>query len=95
MSADNWAICPKCKLKSEKEYTEQLAYAKSQYGVISSDEYRELIIEAEKPVIFEESMREDYEIGVESDGEFSVSYSCCCQTCGFLFKFKHEEKVEI
>lgn len=43
--------------------------------------------------------REDYEIGMEEDGEFWISYRGECGTrqvkgCGFKHEFKHKEQVK-
>ena len=91
MSADNWAVCPKCKIVTIKEYDKRLKHAQDQYGVASSDQYRALIVEAEKPLVFVDTMREDYELGVDSNGEFCIVYSCHCSFCKFEFKFRHTE----
>ena len=38
-----------------------------------------------------ESLREDYELGIDGRGTFYVIFSAECE-CGFTFKFEHEEK---
>lgn len=83
MGADNWGVCPKCKEIAEKNIA-------SAYGKVSEDEYL-AILDKNKKV--ETSLREDYEIGVDSDGEFSISYSCHCSKCGFKFEYKYSQDV--
>jgi hypothetical protein len=39
------------------------------------------------------TLREDYEIGVNDTGEFEIVYSCRCNTCGFVFTFKHKQQL--
>lgn len=59
MSADNWAICPKChpgKHIDEAEHT----------------------------------LREDYEQGTDSNGDYYLVYTCRCEVCKFKWMFKHE-----
>lgn len=50
---------------------------------------------AEPAQVEEDTLREDYEIGVDLRGEFEVRYRCCCGKCGFEFKFRHDEQVTI
>jgi hypothetical protein len=35
------------------------------------------------------TMREDYEIGVDSSGLFEVNYSCVCTECGFDYAYRY------
>ena len=69
-----------------------MAKAAKAYGKLSQDEWLKLSNEAAKPVEIEEAMREDYEIGVDKDGCFDVSYRASCQDCQFVFTFKHKVK---
>jgi hypothetical protein len=41
-----------------------------------------------------ESLREDYEIILTVNGEFSVSYGCRCENCDFRHEFNHVEQLE-
>jgi hypothetical protein len=93
MSADNWGTCPKCKEKNDEANAKRISDAEEQYGKIPSDEYRELIKCAEKPIKLEETLREDYEMATDSDGLFWVNYSCRCDECGFEHKFHHSEQL--
>lgn len=93
MSADNWGICPKCKEKNDKANAKRISDAESKYGKISSDKYRALIKEAERPIILKETLREDYEMHTDHDGLFYVNYGCRCDVCGFQHKFDHKEQL--
>jgi len=97
MSAENWRMCPVCRNKAIQEWEDRVADAQSKYGVIESNEFLELwaSVQDSKPKYgceVDETLREDYEIGVEDD-RFFVSYSSRCMTCGFEHKFKHDERV--
>ena len=83
MSADNWMKCPKCLQKNTEDRENAIKNAKAKYGKIPEDEYREAIMQSEKPVVLKDSFREDYEQGMDCDGEYSVSYSGRCIVCGF------------
>jgi len=84
MSADNWAICPVCKKRNDVAYKKQTLDVANQYGKIPDDEYIVLVKET-KPIVLKESLREDYQIGVDEEGVFSFVYSCNCSECGFKF----------
>lgn len=84
MSADNWRVCPKCKKTNESKG--------SLYGKVSEEEYLDSLNQLK---VDEETLREDYEIGIDERGEFYVDYSCRCQTCGFGFHYKHSQMLEL
>jgi len=92
MSADNWAICPKCKIKNDQINEKRLLDVEKKYGIISSEEYIALVKEVSEPIEIEETLREDYYIGIE-DGIFEVEYSCNCSVCGFKYSFENEKII--
>ena len=95
MSADNWTKCPNCKRLAEAFSEKKWQTAEAAYGSVSAADYRKLCADAcaaETPPK-SLSLREDYEISVDSDGTFRVSYCCSCQECGFEWKYKHEDDV--
>ena len=95
MSADNWTVCPKClKLQSDKKEKE-FKKARDSYGKVPADVYEVNMRRAR--VILEavgETLREDYEVGVDTEGNFLVAYSCSCSECEYTFKYQHEQKAE-
>ena len=95
MSADNWAICPRCLHFAEAQKTALEKKANAAYGKIGVAQYLALKEKAEKPIDKEilRTFREDFELGMSSDGQFAVSYSGSCQ-CGFKYSFKHEQQIE-
>lgn len=93
MSADNWTNCPKCKIKHDSDSeAEKLELGKA-YGKIPSDEYLSRFNEFKSPKPLDDTLREDYEIGIFK-GKFSVDYSARCSVCGFKKSFKHEEEIK-
>jgi hypothetical protein len=94
VSANNWDVCPACKKKAEAARLKAMEDAAKAYGKVPPDEWKELSDRASKPVDLDETMREDYELGVDSKGVFGVSYSASCQECAFVFRFKHEQKTD-
>lgn len=93
MSADCWRRCPKCLKEATDNRERAVQRAQSQYGKIAEPAYRKLIAKAESPVELEETLREDYCVRVDEDGEFSVDYSASCDRCGFEFQHKHTEQA--
>lgn len=93
MSADNWAICPRCKAKAEEASRKLKLKAGASYGKESPERYLELLEEAGKPVDLDTTLREDYNLGINSNGEFEIDYSASCQ-CGFKHRFNHKEKIK-
>lgn len=95
MSADNWTRCPQCDVNNKAKAEKMDETAAKAYGVVSAAAWDELRAEARafrKSMENNESLREDYEIGIYKE-KFSVGYSGHCATCGFDFQYKHEEKV--
>lgn len=95
MSADNWGKCPKCKQAKDASRLAAIDAVRKKYGKIPSEDYDELMAGAmavpEESDADQDTLREDYEIGTNSNGKFSVGYSCHCRRCKFSFQFKHEE----
>lgn len=95
MSADNWAICPKCK-KLELQHKKQLKEdARELYGKIPPEDYIQLLKEIPDESAIGETLREEYEMGVNSHGKFYISYGCFCDKCGFEYSFNHKEQLVI
>lgn len=96
MSADNWSICPKCRKQKKAEADKQMTAAKASYGKVSADEY-ERKMKAARELIdldLEDTLREDWELGIDDDGEVSINYRASCEVCDFEYTFKHEEKLK-
>lgn len=92
MSADRWAVCPKCKEKIERAHADLLIRVETDYGKVAVGEYLELIEQSRQPIEEEHTLREDWEIGIWG-GKLIVSYGASCEECGFSHEFDHEEKV--
>jgi hypothetical protein len=85
MSADNWAICPKCLEIKNAEIADMNRSIDEQYGKISPRDYLRLI--KERDDLAGEKMqyvfREDYQIYMQNDGELIIRYRGCCVKCGY------------
>ena len=96
MRANNWGACPRCR-KIEIETSLQLrTRAETQYGKVSSEKYLELLKKAGEATIVRaaaQTLREDYEMGITSDGMFFIDYGCSCDKCGFSHSFNHKEQL--
>lgn len=100
MSADNWGICPKCKRQRIQAAGKADRQAKDAYGKVSEAEYLKLVEDAQKlnaaalkPSGEQNTLREDYKIGTNENGIFTVHYACSCRHCGFQFEFKHSQEA--
>lgn len=97
MSADNWAICPKCLSNHEEAVSKRQKDVEAAYGKVSSQEYLKLLKDAEdkkKPKNLD-TLREDFGIGITEKGEFFVSYRGGCDRCGLEFSYSHEEEIDL
>lgn len=93
MSADNWAICPKCQeLTDDRQEMLEEKLSKS-YGVVPPEEYLRLFENSRKKVNLEPTLREDYEIGILNTAEFYVRYEAVCRTCGFSYAYKYDQNI--
>lgn len=93
MSADNWAICPRCLANAKATHLAESERDHAAYGSIPADEWRarlaalEAVDDEEKFRTF----REDYEFYGAKDGTITADYSGHCQVChvGLDFKTEH------
>ena len=95
MSADNWAVCPVCWDEEVRRVEFLRATAADAYGKVPVEEFDRLRTEAEKELDSTPfaTLREDYEVGIFTDGEFYVSYSASCEKCGLTHNFSHSDQV--
>lgn len=95
MSADNWALCPRCNKDQINKLKEMKANLEKSYGKVDLVEYKNMQQDYynTKKEQLEYTLREDYEQGMIEEGIYYVSYCCRCTVCGFEFTFSHKEKV--
>lgn len=93
MSADNWAICPKCKQLKEKGRESLARKVEESYGKISASEWLEAKEKLDTPTRLEQTLREDYEIGISEDGGFYVRYEGHCRVCDFHYEYQYDDRV--
>jgi hypothetical protein len=97
VSARNWTHCPRCLKRHTKFRDGEIRIAKNLYGVIDADEYAAAMQSAEAIPELPEgpSFRENWEIGIESDGWFVITYSGNCTKCDYSHEFKHSDDVPV
>jgi hypothetical protein len=96
MSADNWAVCPKCLAADVAEYEARADKFAAAYGKVPEDEYKRLRDEVgDHPTQAdrEPTFREDYDIGTSGDGVFVVSYRGGCANCDLNHTFNHRNQI--
>lgn len=94
VSADNWAICPRCLAAAFAAKAQLEAAAEAAYGAVPIQEFERLRAEAEKPVEIRPTFREDYEIYGAEEGVVVVVYSGHCKVCSLGLDFKDEHPLE-
>ncbi len=93
MSADNWAICPKCQKIEDDKHEKLVQKVEASYGKVPVDEYLSLLEKSRQLVKMDFTLREDYELGIQDD-EFYVRYSSSCKVCGFKYDYKYDAPVK-
>lgn len=91
MSANNWRTCPKCRQVQEANRKARINDARNAYGKAPIEKFTAMLDAANEQPELEESMRENYQLGVGSDGKFYVDYRASCENCDFEFSFKHDQ----
>jgi len=93
MSADNWAICPQCKLNDDKAYEKSVLDVGKAYGTVTPEEFLEMVENTKKRQELPTSFREDYDIGIDEEGFFIVNYRGHCTECECSYEHKFEQRV--
>lgn len=85
MSADNWAVCPRC---IKMAYEKAVADFKTTFGYTPPKE--QILVEPKNCHTF----REDYEIDGAEEGEVVVYYKGHCSNCQLRLEFNVSRKLE-
>ncbi len=97
MSADNWAVCPNCRRNAESKYIQEEVLLEENYGKIPATEYAKLLTQHQansvQKILGDNTLREDYRIGIDKNGVFTVGYISCCDKCGLTWKYNHSEQA--
>ena len=95
MSADNWAVCPRCRQRKQAEIDKRKAEIDAMYGKVPVEEFDQARREFETADwSAPETFREDWEIGT-IDGEFYVRYKGSCRECNLRYEFKHDHTINL
>lgn len=96
MSADNWAMCPRCVKREADTYQERYDEVMATYGKVPVAEFdaaRSAAVDEVRPV--GATFREDYEITPLEDGEVEVHYKGRCTKCGLSLQFDHAHTIDM
>ena len=95
MSTNHYRECPRCRQRAARD--KLLAQKKTQesYGKVPAEEYDRLLAESRKKIPLRDILREDYQLGVGTDGVFAVNYRCRCSECNFTYSYQHREVVSL
>ena len=92
MSADRWSKCPKCREKQEKAAEKLVADIAAAKATKDFDRFAMLLEKQSEPQQeLEDTLREDWGIGIWDAESFEVSYSASCSICGFKYSFKFSD----
>lgn len=93
MSADNWAICPRCLEQGREAHDEAVQAVMATYGRIPVDEFdaKRAALPQLDPEQFR-TFREDYEFYGAEAGEVVADYSGHCSKCGLGIDFQEHRK---
>jgi hypothetical protein len=97
MSADNWAVCPRCKIKRDSEIQAEMNRVAASYGNVPVEEFdaaRSLLADKIN-TIPDRTFREDYEFYGVEDGTLHISYSGNCGVCGLTFTHQSEHPLPV
>ena len=102
VSANNWAICPRCKADRQKAANAARLKADKAYGkvdVAEFDELRAKAAELAKQAVSDghdyRTFREDYEIWGAEEGEIFIGYSGGCSECGLTLRVEHRHPLAV
>lgn len=97
MSADNWAICPRCHHRALVEHEAKRQAALDSYGTVPLAEFEELRYHADVP--FDDgayhTFREDYEFSGAEEGVIYVRYKGRCTVCNLSLEIEQDHPFYI
>lgn len=97
MSADNWAMCPRCTAIATAKFEARDAAIQATYGTVPVNEFdaaRNAL--ADDRAAFDRrhaTFREDYEIYGAETGVVTVSYSGSCTECRLELSFTEQHPI--
>lgn len=97
MSADNWAVCPRCEIGRQARIAEAEDEVAAAYGKVAIERWDEMRAAAEalKAAPAQYTFREDYEFWGAEEGELNISYSGGCRECGLKHSFRYSEPMAV
>ncbi len=95
MSADNIAICPKCYAESRQKMEELTERLDAEYNAITLAEVRrrDQEIQSLHKASTETTLMENYEGGIDREGNFTATYYCRCDKCKWEWQFSGSDNV--
>jgi hypothetical protein len=82
MSADNWAVCPRCFARALEVAAEQRATVEESYGSIPRDRFLLAVADLKEPNTADfHTFREDYEFWGAESGTIEWRYRGVCTAC--------------
>lgn len=97
MSADNWAVCPRCLHEAGQRLEALQEHVRAQYGKVPMEEWDEISTALTEEVDEEkyQTFREDYEIFGAETGVLQIRYKGRCTFCGLGTEVKEQRQFWI
>lgn len=90
MSADNWAVCPRCWARAKAKADDEAETVRSLYGTVPVEEFDELRAGLVRPDPEDyATFREDYEFYGADEGEVTAEYKGHCNVCDLGAELHH------
>lgn len=95
MSADNWAVCPRCLERAQLLVKQQEEKVMATYGKVPVGEFDASRAAIRRPYATQfKTFREDWSVSGAEEGVVTVEYSGCCQNCGLGLEFTHKHEID-
>lgn len=96
MSADNWAICPRCHRRHFEKLRAGAERVKAAYGQVPVEDWDQMRTQQEEAEAtpLQATFREDYEFYGAEKGEVISSYSGRCTACGLSLHFTDHHLID-
>lgn len=93
MSADNWAVCPRCKSRAQAARMKAISDVALMYGKVPPGEYNAARAAIPDGMVDRAEFREDYEIYGAEEGTIRVEYSGYCRVCKLTVSIGTEHPI--
>lgn len=97
MSANNWANCPRCHARRQRESAALVESARATYGQVPEADYLAAVRAAEQMASAQvvATFREDYEFSGVETGTLTISYYGSCEVCDLTLSVHETRELDL